>query len=588
MQGKYLYLLTLCGLLLSGCKGPSEVTSTPPSSNEEPVVTPASDITLDGEKDELFNTSPVITFGVENRAQIQLFYGEKGLNFFAYVADDTPFAENDATWQNDSIEFYIDPLVDGQDLDGKAKKDDMQIRIDTRGVTEFYIGVRASDYSWTTSYFHLLKEVVRNTDHYIIEGFVGWYNFGFTSAPDKMAINFGHVDAEAFDYTWGGVSGEDNTNPTTWSIFNALGEKIVIDYFPETIFNDAYIFTNSSTEFPTVEIVFTEDDLYLKIHRHLTTRLADNNSAWWDGSQVTAIIDVAGDGGEVINNNDVKLVIRPTGEYAATIGPGSDNGWTPWLPGSWARNGVRNIKVAVDLNGNVPGEIPSAPYFTYIKIPFADLSLTKPASIRLFRFMGSESNPSTWQYVGSDGSFTEVSTDPVPNYIVLNDAYESTYAAAKYAKMRFAQDENFIYYSFTKIITKTTPGTDFWSDPDLTFFMLDTLGNGLNTPQSDDIKVFFVPNGYLGVTLGNGSTWNEPWRDGSWGINTVPGVDLVIDTTQFSVDSTMLVKVALAKTMLGISGNTTKIGMYDYSNAANENIPANYRIFNESLGKFID
>jgi len=585
MPGKYLKVLMLLTLSLVGCQKPTSSeseSSSEPSSSEQ-----VSDVILDGKKDAQYDASPVITFGVENRAKIQFFYGEKGFNFFVHVEDDTDFAENDATWRNDSIELYIDPLVDGQDIDAKPKKDDMQIRIDTRGVTEFYIGVRASDYMWSSSYFNLQKHIVRASDHYVIEGFLGWYNFGFNEAPSQMAINFGHVDATAFGFTWGGTAGEDNTNPTTWAVYNQSGEKIIIDHFPDGLFDDAIIFNNESVEFPRVDIKFSDDSLYLKVERVLKTRLADNNDVWWDGSQVTAIIDVGGEGGTTLNENDIKLVIRPDGAYASTIGPGNENGWHPWLPGSWARNGVRNIKVEVDLNGNVPGEVPTDSYFTYIKIPFADVGISKPQNIRLYKFMGSESNPSTWQYVGIDGSFEEESGDPTPNYDVLSDAYVSSFATNKYSKFAFAQDEHFIYYSFSREITKTTPGSDFWSDPDLSYFMLDPLGNGGTNPQSDDLKLFFVPSGYLGATLGNGSGWNDPWLDGSWGINTVPAIDLNIDTTNFNDDGKMHVKVAISKALLGIT-TTDKIGLFDYGVVANENIPSNYRSFTLIEGKFID
>lgn len=587
MQGKYLKIFVLGALLLTGCTNNSEGSLSEPLSSEDTTSEVIADAKLDGEKDALYESSPVINFGIEDRASIQLLYGELGFNFYVRVEDDTPFAENDATWRNDSVEFYIDPLVDGQDTDGKPKLDDMQIRIDTRGVTEFYIGKRASDYIWSTSFFQLHKVIIRAEDHYIIEGFVAWYNFNFTEAPDQMAINFGHVDATAFGYNWGGVKGEDNTNPTTWSVFDKTGTKVFINYFPDGLFDDAIVFNNENIEFPRVDIVFADTALFLKIERNLSTRLNDNNDQYWDGSQITLIVDVAGDGGATLNNNDVKLVIRPTGDYAGTIGPGNDNGWQPWLPGSWARNGVRNIKAEVDLNGNVLGEVPTKPYYTYVRIPYGDVGITKPESIRLFRFMGSENNPSTWQFIGSDGTFVEPTTEPPFNYALLDSAYVSTFSAAKYSEFKLAQDANYVYVSFKKEISRTTPGTNFWGDPDLSYFMIDTLGNGGAAPQNDDLKLFFVPNGYLGATLGNGSGWNDPWLDGSWGVNTVPGVDLNIDTTTFDVDGKMLVKVAISKTLVGIT-DTSKIGLFDYSSPANENIPANYRPFTLTEGKFID
>lgn len=594
MQGKKYLTLLLLGLLsLVGChngetsnsKGSQSSDGGQSSYFEEEQTT---DIDIDGVKDSVFDTSPVITFGVENRAQIQFFYGEKGFNFYAYVEDDTDYAENDATWQNDSIELYIDPLVDGQDLDGFPKIDDMQIRMDTSGRTEFYFGKRAHDYYWSATYFSLSHIVIRNDDHYIIEGALAWYNFELASAPEQMAINFGHVDADSLGFTWGGMEGEDNTNPTTWGIYDAMGNKITINYFPEQLFSNAVIFTQDNNEFPQVDVDFGETALSLRIHRNLKTPLAGNNDVWWDGSQVTAIIDVGGNGGNELDNDDLKLVIRPSGDYAAAIGPGSENGWGMWSPGSWARNGVRNIKVEVDLNGNVAGEVPTQPYYTYIRIPYHDLAIEKPDNIRLFPFAGSERNPSTWKFIGADGTLTEEEDAPKHNFDLLSAAYVSSYEHSRYRNFKFAQDEHFIYFSVTKEITSDTPTANFWSDPNLSYFILDTKGDKAATPQNDDIKVFFQTNGYLGATLGNGTTFNDPWLEGSWAINSVPGLYLETRLDDYAAHGIMVVRVAISKSLVNIEGAVSAIGMYDYSNAQKEEKPDQYRTFNYQEGQFVD
>ncbi len=514
---KFLLFTIVCFSLLFcvACKNNDE------SKVEKPPVYAQTDVILDGLQDEyLYDSSIDLQFGVENNANVNFFFGDKGLNFLFTVKDDCLVANDNSTYKNDSIEVYIDTLLNGSRYLGYPQSDDIQFRIYINALVDYYVGVQTgTDYCWTKSYFeidyYILIEEDKNS--YSIEMSIPWQEMGLDSKPNALGINFGHVDASEYFYVWSGIKGKESVdNPSTYYVFSK-DNKILAE---NVIFYEKFKTTSTVTcvdeSYEKISVEYDEDGVYIQLTRDFVgKKLIETQTEWWDNFETMVFVDLASDGG-CINENDLKFVIRPDSKYAVANGSGEDGGWAEWI--GWDKNSVGGIVVEVDLNGNLFEELVETAIIYKIYIPFADYSLSKKAvSIFDYSNWNNENCPEKYITFEQDGTITEKNNfTEMQTYCYERGDFVSLAAKVEKNSLRLKIERELFDCDYD------SDPEDWWEDNKLTTLIIDLNGNKIIDDY--DIKVLIRPSGRMACVFYYDGKWQEDeWLNGSWERNEING-----------------------------------------------------------------
>ena len=248
-------------LVLVGCK--KQDGSTHLFEYKEPTLIKNTSIEIDpnmtidaSDSEDVYKDMETISF-VEtssgNTCTAKAFLGEKGIYLYAYVLDKNVYVSSEKEFfQNDSVEFYIDPNPDyslsleALNNELKVRTDCVQLRINALGEHQTWYGRTIGEvgsYPWASGHFDALATAhvdgkineKNGAKGYSVEAFIPYSEMKLDSKPEKIGV------LVAFN----NVNNREDTS-RTWFSYKGMSHQKLTSYTPVT--SEGFQVPNYSSE----------------------------------------------------------------------------------------------------------------------------------------------------------------------------------------------------------------------------------------------------------------------------------------------------------------------------------------------------
>ena len=216
--------------------------------------------------------------------------------------------------------------------------------------------------------------------------YVPYTAVGMTEKPDSVRV-------------YDSADGSTENNPYQWVVFTEGQTPAVEPNLTSEKFSDAKSYTSTDIKHPEIQTVIAEHGVYVRVALNVTDATVPSASSdYWGAFRTDIRVDMGGEGGENIDDNDVYFLVLPSGSFVY-YRKNPDN--FTFKDISWSNPAIIDgCELFVDMNGllfDTAGQ--TGRIWVSLFIPYSAVGMTeKPDSVRVYDSAdgSTENNPSAW------------------------------------------------------------------------------------------------------------------------------------------------------------------------------------------------